>query len=61
VSLLAAGQGAEAPTGVNQTLTSEEIVRVIQVLTRDMRVEGLPGIGEPGAVESGKVDETASP
>jgi intracellular multiplication protein IcmO len=35
-SLLAAGQGDEAPSRVAQTPTSEEIVRMIRVLTRDM-------------------------
>jgi hypothetical protein len=51
-SLLAAGQGVEAPSEVAQTPTSEEIVRMIHALTRDMRVEGLPGVGEPGTIEN---------
>jgi hypothetical protein len=42
-SLLAAGQGVEAPSGVAQTPTSEEIVRLIQALARDLHVEGVPG------------------
>jgi intracellular multiplication protein IcmO len=60
-SLLAAGQGVEAQLSVGQTPTSEEIVRMIQVLARDMRVEGLPGVGEPGTIENDRANESASP
>jgi intracellular multiplication protein IcmO len=60
-SLLAAGQGIEAPSGVAQTPTSEEIVRMIQALARDMRLEGLPEVGETGMNENDRADESASP
>jgi intracellular multiplication protein IcmO len=61
MSLLAAGQGIEAPSGVAHTPTSEEIVRMIQALARDLHVEGLLGAGEPRTIENGQADESAPP
>jgi intracellular multiplication protein IcmO len=58
-SLLAAGQGVEAPLRVAQTPTSDEIVRMIKALARDMRAEGLLEVGEPGTIENDRADESA--
>jgi hypothetical protein len=58
-SLLAAGQGFEAPLRVVQTPTSDEIVRMIKALARDMRAEGLLEVGEPRTIENDRADESA--
>jgi hypothetical protein len=61
MSLLAAGQGIEAPSGMTQTTTSEAIVRMIQALARDIGAEGPPDLGETGAIENDKADKSPSP
>ena len=56
MALFAAGQAIEAPSEVTQSPTSDEIVRVIQALARDM-----PGVGAPGMIENDRADESGSP
>jgi hypothetical protein len=34
---------------------------MIQALARDIGTKGLPEVGEPGAIENDKADESASP